>query len=591
MSTAHPSPLEGFFSDDPAAAARALQALSGEGPRAASHGAVTSTGTLATVPGRDRLFTHRDGLLSEVIFGPAEDDRCACGATAGAGSRGVTCPRCGVLCDRASLRDERWGHVDVPPTVHPSVYNHLLGALGHLAGELRQVAAGERALRRRAGKAEIAWDVVPPDDLAEDDLIGPEGLAAALRQADPAHPLLALCAITRVPVPPPGDRPLAPRTAPTQVDPWIGPLNEAWVSLVERAGRARRLAELEAPPEILRQEAFALQQAFEAVFRATRRRRARLVPPLARVPDELDEQEALAMAFLGPDRLIVQRRERVIVLDLLGAVTASLPPAGTSLRGVAGGRYAVFEGFFGATHPSLAGVGSGFGAELVWEDEDGCTRMAHIAGEISVIDGQTGTYLERLPDDLPLRFVTGDEPEDLFLTAEDGTVLRRLRAGGDRPSALAYAPGLAHAWVGEEGLSTEIVELERGIPHAYPCEPEPTDPAPRWDFLADDRPSSEGESPGEREEAEEEGGEEEEEWEDEEGQSATAAVFRDGAWHLLWSESILCDHRGREPVRLRPAPRAAAFDPSGRTLALLTGDTVVLVDAARREVIRRWALP
>lgn len=594
------SGLDGFFSHDPAVVAGAVAALAGDvgddGQR--SRGAVTSIETLRAVRGDDRLRAARQGLFSEVIFGPAVDDRCACGATAGAASRGVTCARCGVLCDRASLRDERWGHVEVTPLVHPVVFPHLLDALGLFARDLSEVAAGKKALRpvkvkrRRdpdlgiVGPA-IRWELVPAEPLSEGDCSGPEGLAEALKKADPEHPLLPLCAITRVPVPPPGARPFATKVAPTQVDPWIGALNEAWVGLVERALRARRLVELEAPPLITRNESALLQQAFEDVVGRTRRGGARLVPPLVRVPDRLGEDETLAMAFVGKDRLIVQRRERVTILDLRGRVVFSLPPAGTALRGVTGGRFAVLEGFFGATHPSLAQDDPGFGPDIVADDGEGGRWIARLFGEVSVIDCETGTYLERPPSGASWRLVTNDQPEDLFLASEDGTPQRRLRVGGDRPGVVAYVAGMEMAWVGEEGDSTEVVELERGIPHALPCEPDDDEDTPRWDVLSGKSGSAGTEAGGEvdGEEEEQEGDEEEDE------PSATAVAYRDGAWHLLWSNGILCDHRARNAVRLRPRAEAAAFDPTGRTLALLVRGSVVLLDVVRRKVIRRFALP
>ncbi|MCY0986605.1 hypothetical protein OV203_05710 [Nannocystis sp. ILAH1] len=577
--------LAAFFSADPEDAMRALLTLTGQANEGArSQGAVTSTETFYPVAREERMRAAQRGIFSEVIFGPVLDDRCACGATEGQTSRGVTCPRCGVLCDRSRLRDERWGHLEVANVVHPSVYWHLAGPLGIYVEDLRHVVGGKKALRpvdarERSGRGvdvpeqKIRWQVVLADDLDDGDLIGPCGLAEALRRSDPEHPLLPLCTIAKVPVPPPGDRPLAPIDAPTQVTPWIGPLNETWLNLVERATRERRLLELDAPPPILRDESIQVQLAFEAVVRQTRRSYERLVPPLVRVPDGLADSEARSIAFVGSERLIVQLRDRVSILDRAGNGLSVLPPAGTRLRGVVSGRFAVFEGFFGATHPTLTSTDSGFGDDLVHVDNEGVTRIAPILGEISVIDCETGVYLDRPPPGVALRFVTNDEPEDLFLTTADGQQIRRLRAGGDRPTAIAYAPGMALAWVGEEGSGTEIIELARGIPHACPSEP-PDGDIPRWDILSSDAGRAGEEDHGEDDEF-----------------SANAVAFCDGAWHLLWSRSVLCDHRAGDAVRLHPPPEAAAFDPTGRTLALLVQGTIVLADVGRREVVGRFGLP
>ena len=53
---------------------------------------------------------------------------------------------------------------------------------------------------------------------------------------------------------------------PTAVDPWIGPINEAWRDLVAKACRQLRLLELDAPGIILHNEARMVQESFERVL-------------------------------------------------------------------------------------------------------------------------------------------------------------------------------------------------------------------------------------------------------------------------------------------------------------------------------------
>jgi hypothetical protein len=85
----------------------------------------------------------------------------------------------------------------------------------------------------------------------------------------PDHPLLGLCAVTKIPVPPIAPRSPRRRDRPELVDPWIGAENEAWQELVFRAQRHLRLRELGAPDVILAVEAVLVQRAFDSVFEMT----------------------------------------------------------------------------------------------------------------------------------------------------------------------------------------------------------------------------------------------------------------------------------------------------------------------------------
>jgi len=54
---------------------------------------------------------EREGLFSEVIFGPEKDYQCYCGKYKKARFKGIICDRCGVEVTRASVRRERMGHI------------------------------------------------------------------------------------------------------------------------------------------------------------------------------------------------------------------------------------------------------------------------------------------------------------------------------------------------------------------------------------------------------------------------------------------------------------------------------------------------
>ncbi|GIW66283.1 MAG: DNA-directed RNA polymerase subunit beta' [Candidatus Parcubacteria bacterium] len=53
----------------------------------------------------------RDGLFSEVIFGPVKDFECSCGKYRGQQFAGLRCDRCGVDIIRSNVRRERMGHI------------------------------------------------------------------------------------------------------------------------------------------------------------------------------------------------------------------------------------------------------------------------------------------------------------------------------------------------------------------------------------------------------------------------------------------------------------------------------------------------
>jgi len=72
-----------------------------------SHGEVTKPETINYRTGKP----DRDGLFSEVIFGPVKDFECSCGKYKGQQYFGLTCDRCGVDVVRSFVRRERMGHI------------------------------------------------------------------------------------------------------------------------------------------------------------------------------------------------------------------------------------------------------------------------------------------------------------------------------------------------------------------------------------------------------------------------------------------------------------------------------------------------
>jgi len=72
-----------------------------------SHGEVTKPETINYRTGKP----DRDGLFSEVIFGPVKDFECSCGKYKGIQFANLKCDRCGVDVIRSSARRERMGHI------------------------------------------------------------------------------------------------------------------------------------------------------------------------------------------------------------------------------------------------------------------------------------------------------------------------------------------------------------------------------------------------------------------------------------------------------------------------------------------------
>ncbi|MBT3412871.1 MAG: DNA-directed RNA polymerase subunit beta' [Candidatus Jacksonbacteria bacterium] len=62
---------------------------------------------------------ERDGLFSEVIFGPTKDYECYCGKYKRVRYKGLVCDKCGVEVTRSIVRRERMGHISLAsPVAH-----------------------------------------------------------------------------------------------------------------------------------------------------------------------------------------------------------------------------------------------------------------------------------------------------------------------------------------------------------------------------------------------------------------------------------------------------------------------------------------
>lgn len=396
----------------------------------------------------------------------------------------------------------RFGHIAVHELIHPIAFRLARRPL--LESELRSVAIGKLAIR--AGEV-----VAPEKNNPRGDLIGPPGLLEYLRATDSSHPALPFCGIGSVPVLPRATRPLVRDLGPTMDAPWIGPVNERYIELIARADTESAQWTAQA----------ALLALFDELVRP------RLSPALAEVPERLRDEDVLALAWVG-DALVVQRCDHVSVVGLDGVVRLRAEASACWLRGIVDGRHAVFQGFFDAT-----------------ADYD--------LLEASVLDLETGAYRAFPPPAMPGAFIEESYEGLILASLGDGPVSKTLRYGGREPRLLAHTNDLRFAWVGEPGISTALIELATGIPHALPLEPAPVSGDP----------------------------------------GASAVAFSDGAWHLLWPDGIIADVRGQNRVQLAVPVRTAAFSIDGRTLAVVTpnDDEILLVDRATGAVRSRMPLP
>jgi DNA-directed RNA polymerase beta' subunit len=59
-----------------------------------------------------------DGLYSEVIFGPLNNNKCACGSLFGTSNKNKRCTSCNVLCDSSRLRGSTFARIDLPKNIY-----------------------------------------------------------------------------------------------------------------------------------------------------------------------------------------------------------------------------------------------------------------------------------------------------------------------------------------------------------------------------------------------------------------------------------------------------------------------------------------
>lgn len=293
-----------------------IKLASSETIRAWSYGEVKKPETI----NYRTLRPERDGLFCERIFGTTKEWECFCGKFKSIRYKGVICDRCGVEVTHFKVRRERMGHIELAaPVSHIWYYRSVPSRMGLLlnlqVAALRSVLYYEKYIVIDANDT----DLEPMQLLTEDEYrdayerygasftagmgagaiktllqnINLDDLAAELRAkmiekgAKSDQRLLRRIEIVEnfrasgnrpewmildvIPVIPPDLRPMV------QLDGGrfaTSDLNDLYRRVIHRNSRLSKLMELKAPDIIIRNEKRMLQEAVDALFDNSKRKKA-----------------------------------------------------------------------------------------------------------------------------------------------------------------------------------------------------------------------------------------------------------------------------------------------------------------------------
>ena len=266
------------------------------------------------------LRPEKDGLFCERIFGTTKEWECYCGKFKSVRYKGVICDRCGVEVTDFNVRRKRMGHIELAaPVSHIWYYRSVPSRMGLLLGlqvaTLRSVLYYEKYIVIDAGDT----DLKKMQLLTEDEYIeakerygetfsagmGAEAIKTLLENLNLDELALELrekmrekgaksdkrllkrieivenfrassnkCSwmiLDAIPVIPPDLRPMV------QLDGGrfaTSDLNDLYRRVINRNNRLRRLMQLNAPDIIVRNEKRMLQEAVDALFDNSKRKRS-----------------------------------------------------------------------------------------------------------------------------------------------------------------------------------------------------------------------------------------------------------------------------------------------------------------------------
>ena len=265
------------------------------------------------------LRPEKDGLFCERIFGTTKEWECYCGKFKSIRYKGVICDRCGVEVAHPKVRRERMGHIELAsPVSHIWYYRSVPSRMGLLldltVSDLRSILYYEKYIVIDPGDTDLRkMDLLTEEDYLEAKErygmsfsagIGAEAIRSLLEELD----LEALSAELReqmiakgakadkrllkrieivenfrdsnnepawmvmdvIPVIPPELRPMV------QLDGGrfaTSDLNDLYRRVINRNNRLKRLLSLNAPDIIIRNEKRMLQEAVDALFDNSKKKR------------------------------------------------------------------------------------------------------------------------------------------------------------------------------------------------------------------------------------------------------------------------------------------------------------------------------
>lgn len=368
-----------------------------------------------------------------------------------------------------------------------------------------------------------------------------------------------------VPVPPPGDRPMFLVDDPAAPSPRPGLINLAYAQLIAQANRWRHLDQVGAPDELMDRARRRAQRAFTIVLDAVARGDAAAAaawvdadepelegtPIAASLAPRLDGDDPdparVALVFIDARRLAVQRgRALDIVATVDGAVEARID-FGSATALSSDGRVVI-----GVCPPDYL------------DEADAC------CGGVVAYDLATAAWIE-VPASVPKVAFAQAEPETGWLEdARHGRTVP-VEASTDRPRALAWAHGHGHVWIGEGDPAGVIVDTTTGFV-AVRVGATAIAPTPLPTLSAAGASSVRAPRAGRLDGA------------------AAIALTPARRWRLVARTGLAFELDGAR-FQLGFAAMAAAFEPGGARLAVLTGTAIVIIAWDERAVVARLPRP
>ena len=318
---------------------------------------------------------ERDGLFCAKIFGPIKDYECLCGKYKRMKYRGVICEKCGVEVTQSKVRRERMGHIELAtPVAHIWFLRSLPSRIGNLLDlslkDVERVLYCEAYIVTDPMETSLEEGQVLSEDAYQNALnefgpnfrasMGGEAILEMLRKIDCEYLSRKIrldlketksetqikklskrlkiveafknsinkpewMMLQALPVIPPDLRPLVPLDGGRFA---TSDLNDLYRRVINRNNRLKRLAELNAPDIIIRNEKRMLQEAVDALLDNGRRGKTFTGPnkrPLRSLSDMLKGKQGRFRQNLLGKRVDYSGRSVIVVGPTLKLHQCGLP--------------------------------------------------------------------------------------------------------------------------------------------------------------------------------------------------------------------------------------------------------------------------